>query len=134
MEDRSPDREIRYLNTDLDLFSAEDLTALAAGLDEAGMGIHHVGEADGAWRAHLDMDHYYDAPELTIAAMLDAIESLPGPLRAVWDGCTRREFNIGYDCGNKPGAFEQKLSNALLARVATAGAGIGITLYPAAAD
>lgn len=129
-ESRRTVDEIRYLNTDLDLFSAEDLTALAAALEERGMGIHHVGEHDGSWRAHLDMNDCYDTPALTIAAMLDVIETLPEPMKAVWTGCTHREFNMGFDCGSRPRPFEQALPSDLLARAAALGAGIGITLYP----
>ena len=131
MDEDAVDTEIRYLNTDLDLYSSDDLTALAAGLEKCGMAIHHVGEDDGSWRAHLDLDRCYDTPELTIAAILDVIETLPEALRAIWTGCSRREFNIGFDCGDKPRPFERTLSNALLIRVAAVGAGVGITLYPA---
>lgn len=126
--------EIRYLNTDLDLYSTVDLTALAAGLEERGMSIHHVGQHDGSWRAHLDMNQCYETPELTISAMLDVIEKLPEPLKAVWDRCDLREFNMGYDCGDRPRPFEQTLSSELLGRVAAIGAGLGLTLYPPMPD
>lgn len=62
--------------------------------------------------------------------MLAVVDALAGPLRAVWDGCTRREFNIGYDCGAEPWAFNQALSAALLGRMAAAGALLRVTIYP----
>ncbi len=42
----------------------------------------------------------------------------------------RREFNIGYDCGAEPWAFNQGLSAHLLGRMATAGASLRVTIYP----
>jgi hypothetical protein len=45
-------------------------------------------------------------------------------------GCSRREFNIGYDCGREPWAFNQVLSAQLLSRIAAARASLRVTLYP----
>jgi hypothetical protein len=122
---------IRYLNTDLDLTSAGDLTALAAAFEARGMLPLHVtrGE-DGLWYATFETGEQHEEPEPNIAALIAVVESLAEPQRAVWAGCARREFNIGYDCGGAPRAFDQGLSSELLGRVAAAGASLRITLYP----
>jgi hypothetical protein len=39
-------------------------------------------------------------------------------------------FNIGYDCGAEPWAFNQGLTAELLGRMAATGASLRITLYP----
>ena len=85
---------------------------------------------NGLWYATFETDQSHAEPEPNIAAMLAIVESLPGPRRTVWDGCTRREFNIGYDCGAEPWAFNQGLSAALLGRMAAAGTSLRVTLYP----
>jgi hypothetical protein len=69
-------------------------------------------------------------PEPNIATVLAAVESLAPPLRAVWSGCSLREFNIGYDCGREPWAFNQGLSAEVLGRIAAVGASLRWTLYP----
>ena len=93
---------ICYLNTDLDLTSIDDLTGLADALETRGVFPLHVTHAEnGIWHATFETDIQFAEPERNIAAMLAAIESLPDKLRSVWSGCTHREFNIGYDCGNK---------------------------------
>ncbi|HSF31172.1 MAG TPA: hypothetical protein VLK82_11975 [Candidatus Tectomicrobia bacterium] len=127
------DDTICYLNTDLDLTSGDDLTALAAVFEAQGVSPLHVthGE-DGLWHASFETDEPHEQPDANIAAMLAVIESLAEPLRTVWSGCTRREFNIGYNCGSKPWAFNQELSSQLLGHMATAGASLRITLYPPA--
>jgi hypothetical protein len=125
------DDTIRYLNTDVDLASGEDLTALAAALEARGVFSLHVTRAeDGSWDARFETDADHTEPQASIAAMIAVVESLPAPLRTVWSGCTRREFNVGYDCGGKPWAFSQALSGQLLGRMAAAGASLRITLYP----
>lgn len=122
---------MQYSNTDLDLISTVDLTALASAFEAANVPPTYVTRGDdGLWYATFETDTQYTEPEPNIAAMLSVIESLAGPIRSVWDGCTRREFNIGYDCGSKPWAFNQGLSATLLGRMVKVGASVRITLYP----
>jgi hypothetical protein len=125
------DDMICYLNTDLDLTSGDDLTALAAVFEAQGVPpLHVTHREDGLWYATFETDEQHEQPGPYIAAMLPVIESLAEPLRPVWVGCTRREFNIGYNCGCKPWAFNQGLSRQLLGRMAAAGVSLWITLYP----
>lgn len=125
------DGTICYLNTDLDLTSCDDLTALTAVFEARGVFPLHVtrGE-DGLWYATFETEDQHAEPEPNIAAMVAVVESLGEPHRAVWLGCTRREFNIGYDCGTRPWAFHQGLSSELLGRMAAVGASLRFTLYP----
>lgn len=125
-------RPIRYLNTDLDLVASNDLDVLVAALDALGVSALHVthGE-DGLWRSTLETAEQHEEPEATIQAMLTAIETLDQTAHALWGTCTQREFNIGFDCGDGPWAFNQGLSNATLLRLAQSGATLRVTLYPA---
>jgi hypothetical protein len=95
------DNTIGYLNPDLDLRSSDDLTALAAAFKAQGVAPLYVthGE-DRRWYATFDTDELHEQPDVNIAAMVVVIESLAERLWAVWSGCTRREFNLGYDCGS----------------------------------
>jgi hypothetical protein len=129
------DDTISYLNTDLDLTSTVDLTTLATALETGGvLPLHVTRGEDGLWYACCETSKQFEEPEANITAILVVVESLAEPLRAIWSGCTRREFNIGYDCGTNPWAFTQWLSNELLGRIAAVGASLRITLYPAEPD
>jgi hypothetical protein len=131
MEEDAVDSRICYLNTDLDLISSDDLTALAAVFDSRGVfPLHVTGGEDGRWFATFETLDQLTEPEPNIAAMVAVAESLDEPHRSVWRGCTLREFNIGYDCGVEPWAFNQGLSCGLLARMAAVGASLRFTLYP----
>ncbi|MBX3426895.1 MAG: hypothetical protein KF688_14545 [Pirellulales bacterium] len=121
----------RYLNTDLELISADDLTALAVAFEVGGVRPLHAAQgADGLWYACFETEQQHAEPEPNVAAMLALVESLVPPLRSVWARCSRQEFNIGYDCGREPWAFNQGLSAELLGRMAAAGASLRVTLYP----
>ena len=123
--------EIGYLNTDLDLRAAKDLAPLAAALEALGVHPLFPPSNEGAESCvTLETDDYHREPETTMTAMLAAIESLDGEAGAAWEACTLREFNIGYDCGDRPWAFNTGLSNRTLRRLAAAGATLRITLYP----
>lgn len=122
---------IRYLNTDLDLVAEHDLERLAVGLQQYGVTpIHITAGEDGRWYSTLETDEQYDKPETTIVAMLDAIDALEKAKHSLWRRCLLREFNVGFDCGDKPWAFNEGLTNATLRRIAKAGASLRITLYP----
>jgi hypothetical protein len=125
------DNTICYLNTDLDLVCQQDLTELARTFEVSGCSPLHVTLGDDQnWYATFETDEQHVEPELSITQMLTVIESLAEPLHSVWMKCTRREFNIGYDCGDEPWAFNQGLSSDLLRRIAAIGASLRWTLYP----
>jgi hypothetical protein len=125
------DNTICYLNTDLDLWSAVELTDLATFLQTNGMISLHVTQVeDETWYATFEIEGEHRNPEETIGGMLTVIESLPKKLSDIWSSCLRREFNMGYDCGDEPWAFNQVLSTELLGRLAKVGGALRITLYP----
>lgn len=125
------DGEITYLNTDLDLISAQDLPGLGAAFDHGGTPPLHVTKGDdGLWYSTIETKNCYAEPEASITEMVSIVESLSEKELAAWQHCTKREFNIGYDCGRKPWEFNQGLSTELLGRIAAIGTSLRITIYP----
>jgi hypothetical protein len=124
----------RYINTDLDLEVACDLGPLAAALEAKDIfPLHITQKVEGCWSATFECvtfrDDVSDTPDTRIGKMLDVVESLQGEASRLWLQCSRREFNLGYDCGDTPFSFYTGLTNSTLLRVAGVGASIGITLY-----
>src|SRR5262245_34206994 len=125
------DNTIWYLNTDLDLVSRSDLTALAAAFKAKGVFALYVTHApDGQWYARFETDKQHTEPEPNIAKLVAVVESLGKANRATWLSCVKRDFNIGYDCGDEPWEFNQGLPAKLLGRLAAIGGSLRITLYP----
>lgn len=134
----------RYCVTDLVLHSAADLTVLAAAFEDRGMRVTQralqiAEEARECFRIAADerlwmfqggfCGESFAGPETEIASMLAVVESLDPPARALWDGCSRREFDFAYDCGVRPFAVRHDLSAGTMARLAAAGGSLRITLY-----
>jgi hypothetical protein len=125
-------RETNYLNTDLDLVAGQSLQALADALEARGVFPLHVDlRDDQQWYSTLETEEQFTQPEPNIAALLTAIEALDPQSRIQWAACAIREFNIGYDCGDEPWAFNHGLTVPTLARMAALGIALRITLYPA---
>jgi hypothetical protein len=140
----------QYRVTELDLYSAEDLTDLAAALGARGLPLLQRVDGDVvSWIKHqTDLTRRssdgsgeewlyqfslrsceYVEPEPEIAAMLAAVEALDPLQRSAWERCSLRVFDIAYDCGSEPQALHHGLSAELLARLAAVGGTLRFTLY-----
>ena len=92
----------KYLNTDLDLVCDID-PALVSEFESRDLFVHvrHEGE-----QFHVLCEaHNAPEPEPNIETLLDAIDALPVAARAIWNRCSLREFNVGYNCGDDPHSF-----------------------------
>ena len=125
-----PDKPvIHYLNTDLDLVCDIDPAPLAAEFESRDLCAHVTHGEDGLWYV-LCEDSNDTEPEPNIVRLLNAVDLLTDTARAIWQRCSKREFNVGYDCGDEPWSFNQGLSNDVLRRMAACGATFRLTLYP----
>ncbi|GAB4162314.1 MAG: hypothetical protein Tsb009_39330 [Planctomycetaceae bacterium] len=120
---------IQYLNTDLDLVCDVDPTLLVDEMDSQGLYADVNRGEDGLFYVICEDDNDTE-PEPNIRQLLDAVDALSEDARKLWTRCSKREFNVGYDCGDEPWSFNQGLSNEVLRRIADCGASFRITLYP----
>ena len=120
---------IQYLNTDLDLVCNFDPASLASEFESRDLIAHVTAGEDGIY--YVLCEGFNDTePEPNIVRLLDAVDALSDKGREIWARCSKREFNIGYDCGDEPWSFNQGISNSVLRRMADCGASFRITLYP----
>ena len=124
---------IQYRNTDLDLVTDIDPAPLVAEFESRGLSAQVTTGGCGLWYVICEDENETEPepePEPNIVRLLDAVESLSDPARVIWQHCSKCEFDVGYDCGDEPRAFNQALSNDVLRRIAACGATFSITLYP----
>ena len=120
-----------YINTDLKLSAPTELAPMTTALEARGYFTLYDREVDSHWESCCETGEQYDDPEPNIAAMLSVIEALDGPAKEVWQTCSIREFDIGYEGGYEPFSLKQGLSNEVLRRVVESGASLMITVYRA---
>ena len=121
-----------FINLDLDLSSAVDLTDLATHLSTQAFILFH-GETGTEYKliAELLMDGglNQDALECT-EHFLRLLGELPPALLGLWQQCTSRVFDYGFDGGLEHPPLHITLPSAALCRMAELGIDLRITVYP----
>jgi hypothetical protein len=120
--------EIQFLNIDLDIESSEDLSTLVAEMsertsvmrNESGGSVYFASFETGAHGENEIIEEY--------SAI---IEGLSPKNRTLWEGCSKREFDFGYDSGDKPNNFHSSVSVNSIALLARLGGSVVVTIYPA---
>ena len=121
--------EIRYINTDLEIESKEDLTPIIEAFGENAFVLHH-GPIEGLNHASFELsDDDSSDPNEVINRYCDLIENLPTPARKIWDNCTTRIMDIGVESGSSPHNFRFEVQQRTISRVSGIGASLVVTIY-----
>jgi len=87
---------IEFLNVDLDLESKHDLTPLIEDFGENVSIMHHEqGEIN---KASFELGSIADTPNQLILEYGNLVENLPKQSRALWDSCSKRVLDLGFEC------------------------------------
>ena len=119
----------KFLNLDLVLRAPVDLEALAEYFGDS-VFLLYKGAAEGAFLLALEPSLVNADPETCLGHLLELIERLPEDLRDLWDRCTSKAFDFGFDGGFAAPSFTVQLPPALLGRIARLGGEIHVTVYP----
>ena len=121
---------IQFLNVDLDITSGSDLSELAAAFGDA-VTVLHSGRMDDDWTLSLEVSTEEDSADAVIRRFCDLVEALPTDATDTWCRAKRREFNVGYMCGDEPAFFDSILETETVDLIARNKASIITTIYPA---
>lgn len=119
-----------FINVDLDLVCTESLAPLTEAFKRHRVRPINEHAERGQWLVGYEASLMDGTPESCTRSLLEAIAELPAPMKSLWNRCTKRDFNIGFECGAEPWGFESSLTNETLRRIADLGASVTITLYP----
>ena len=118
----------RFLNLDLMLRSSSDLAPLAEHFGEHVIVLYN-GEAEGAFLLALEASMDRQSPEELIGYFLRLVDALPAEQRAIWDRCSSRTFDFGFQAGCNASPGQLKIEPAVLAMLAERGVTVEVTLY-----
>lgn len=123
--------ETRFLNVDLDVESAHDLSPLVDEFAPIAFNLHHAAMPHG-FRASFELDgaERLDA-DTAIQRLADAVLRLPPAGRQLWDSATARRFSIGIAAGLRPYSFHVILQPGTVSAVAGVGAAVEVVVYGA---
>jgi hypothetical protein len=125
--------EVKYLNTDLDIESKQDLSGIIEEFCADVLVLHH-GEIRGYQHAAFEIAGSCSDADGTINYFCALIEGLPKEVREIWNDCCSRILDIGYESGTFPNNFRSEIRPSTIQRVAEIGASIVITIYPLLAE
>jgi hypothetical protein len=125
--------EVKYLNTDLEIESKDDLSKIVEEFGEDVSVLYH-GEIRGYQHATFEIAGSTSGADEVINYFCDLVEGLPTEARDVWDGCCSRVLDIGYESGASQRNFRSEIRASTIQRVAKIGASMVVTIYPPSAE
>lgn len=87
---------IEFLNLDLDIESSNDLTSLLESFGESVVVMSHdQGEVN---KLSLELAGVTGDPNQLVLEFAKLIEALPVAAKSIWDNCSKKEIDIGFEC------------------------------------
>ena len=119
--------EIKFLNIDLDIESQGDISLvvkefcnrLTVMRNDCSKGMYYASFETG-----------YTEENIIIEEYVNIIEGLSPEAREIWNNCLKREFDFGYESGDKPNDFHSKISAKSIELLAKVGGSFTVTIYP----
>jgi hypothetical protein len=121
--------EIRYITTDLDFESIEDLSPIVEEFGERLLPSHNQW-VDDKYLVVMAYPADYDTPEETVASYCGILEGLSESSKALWRGCHYRVLDIAFESGETPSRFYSQLPDSLISRLGALSISIAISIYP----
>ncbi|WP_299020880.1 hypothetical protein [uncultured Photobacterium sp.] len=124
----------RYVSTDLDIFSRQDLSTLAAFFQDCVCILHCGWREETLFQLSLELaTDDYASIESDLDALLTAAEHLPEELKPLWCSALEVDFNLVFEAGGHH-RHRVKIPASLLKRVVALNGTLSITAYPLDAD
>src|SRR5262249_2903410 len=126
-EERAGERA-RFLNVDLDIEAAQDLSLLVHALGPSAFDLH-TGPVGAGFETHLELASDAIDPDTAIKRFVELLDALPPRAKRLWNTATRKDFSIGIQGGTEPRVVELAVRPETLKAVARLGARVVVTVY-----
>ena len=121
--------EIKYITTDFDIESNENLTQLVQELEK--YMVPQLNKWVGKiYKASFHGPGIHSAPRETIEEFCDHIENLSEASRYLFNSSKKRIADIAFESGEEPNHITHDLPAPLICRLNALKIGIAITIYP----
>jgi hypothetical protein len=120
----------RHINTDLEIESSEDLTLVIESFGNDVV-VLYQGKTMGNNKASFEIAGLVADPDAIANHFCMLIEGLPQEAKKIWDCCSSRTLDVGYEGGTEPRSFSSEIRPNTIERIAALKTGINITIYSA---
>ena len=120
--------ETQFLNVDLELVTRVDLSPLLAHWRDTLILLRDSTDA-GCRTIWAELRETPRDANSAIDELTRNVKDLPGPLRALWDACDDRCFNVGVQAGRAPHATAFPISAQTIAALTAIAARLEFTVY-----
>jgi hypothetical protein len=121
--------DIKYLNTDLEIRSKEDISQLIKQFDRDVLVLYYEQSRD-EYFASLEINHEVSDANTTAEYFCNLVDRLSPDFRIIWNKCDCKTLDIGYESGNCSNYYRSELTSQTVQRIAELGMSIVITIYP----
>lgn len=87
---------IEFLNVDLDIESSDDLASLLECFGDSVVVMNH--DQGKVNKLSLELAGVTGDPNHLVLEFAKLIEALPASAKSVWDNCTKKEIDVGFEC------------------------------------
>jgi hypothetical protein len=119
--------KIKFLNIDLDIESQDDISLVVKEFSNR-LTVMRNNHDEGIYYASFETG-YTEENEI-IKEYVNVIEGLSLEARETWNNCLKREFDFGYESGDRPNDFHSKISAKSIEILAKVGGSVTVTIYP----
>jgi hypothetical protein len=82
------------------------------------------------YQSYNDVDDWVGGADAHIDEFCKLIKNLSPKSRKIWDKCHKKEFDIGFQCGNTIKTFRTSIKAETIHKCAEIGASMMVTTYP----
>ncbi len=136
--------DVHLINVDLELESTESVKPLIDELGESVFSLYrsdsgeignlelHIETRNGVdfYKSYDDVEDWVGGTDAHIDEFCKLVENLSTKSRNIWDKCHKKEFDIGFQCGNTIKTFRTSIKAETILKCAGIGASIMVTTYP----
>ena len=121
--------DVKYLNVDLEIDSAADLTPIVEAFG-ADVDVMFNGDWGRHHRAAFEIGGSHASANEDIEFFCTLIEALSDGARALWNGSFSRTFDLGFESGDTSPSYRLVLAAETIERVSKIGGSLAVTIYP----
>ncbi len=121
-------KKIEFLNIDLDLESTDDLSPIISEFSNSVIVLNQEKE-NNLNKVSFELSGATGNPDYLFKHYISIINNLSSNSKKLWYGCSKREFDLGFESGDTPRDVHNNISSTIINALSKLEASVTITIY-----